>query len=203
MLSREDEELLDFDFEIAAQDISENKVIVEKNIEKTEGKADKLISKLDNISKNFEIAETTVKELTEVVVENVNEVKNLPSVDIGDMFKLNMLQEDFLSVRNTLLDTVTKGKMVIDALTNEIIINPTDAEMVAGYSQLIQVVNSSMKLLSSTYKDISDIVIKVKKLEEMSNKSDEGKIGTMNNIQNNFYVESTSDIIKQLKLGGK
>ena len=203
MLSKEDEELLDFDFEIAAQDISENKGIVEKNIEKTEGKADKLISKLDNISKNFEIAETTVKELTEVVVENVNEVKNLPSVDIGDMFKLNMLQEDFLSVRNTLLDTVTKGKMVIDALTNEIIINPTDAEMVAGYSQLIQVVNSSMKLLSSTYKDISDIVIKVKKLEEMSNKSDEGKIGTMNNIQNNFYVESTSDIIKQLKLGGK
>ena len=203
MLSKEDEELLDFDFEIAAQDISENKVIVEKNIEKTEGKADKLLNKLDNISKNFEIAETTVKELTEVVVENVNEVKNLPSVDIGDMFKLNMLQEDFLSVRNTLLDTVTKGKMVIDALTNEIIINPTDAEMVAGYSQLIQVVNSSMKLLSSTYKDISDIVIKVKKLEEMSNKSDEGKIGTMNNIQNNFYVESTSDIIKQLKLGGK
>lgn len=97
------------------------------------------------------------------------------------------------------MDTVTKGKLVIDTLTVELQVSPNNAELVAGYSQLISVVNSSMKLLSTTYKDISDVILRIKKFEE-SNKESE-TAGTTN-IQNNFYTENVNDIIAALR-GGK
>ena len=194
-LSKEDEELLDFDFELEVEETQTKIQETEKTVEKNDNKASKLMNKLDNISKNFDLAEDTAKELTLEVETEVQDIKKLPSVDVGDMFQLEMLQQDFLSVRGTLLDTVTKGKSVIDTLTNEIVLNPTDAEMIASYSQLIGVVNSSMRLLSGTYKDISDIVTKIKKLEEMA----ETTSNNVTNIQNNFYAENTNDIIKQLK----
>lgn len=196
-LTKEDEELLDFDFEIEVEETKEKIVKAEETVGQTDTKAGKLLNKLDKISQNFDIAETTADELALVVEEEVGEVKNLPSMQPSDMFQLEMLQSDFMNVRTTLMDTVTKGKSVIDTLTNELILNPTDAEMVASYSQLISVVNSSMRLLSGTYKDISEIVSKVKKLEEQSGQSTGP--GGVTNIQNNFFAENTNDIIKQLR----
>jgi predicted NUDIX family NTP pyrophosphohydrolase len=199
-LSREDEELLDFDFNIEEEVKStiEAVEVTSKNIEKADDKTGKLVNKLDKISENFDIAETQVDTMTKEVEVQVASVNHLPSVEVGDIFQLNMLQQDFMEVRKTLLDTVSKGKMVIDALTNEIVINPTDAEMVGSYSQLIGVVNSSMKLLNSSYKDISDIVTKVKKLEDDA-KGAAGIDGNVTNIQNNFYAENLNDIIQKLK----
>lgn len=193
MTQIDDVELLDFDFDLEVEETKVQITKTEAKIEVVDNKAGKLVSKLDMISKNFDIAAETANALSDIVMDEVNEVKNLPTMNVGDIFQLELLQSDFMSVRGTLIDTVTKGKMVIDSLTNEIIMNPTNAELVMGYSQLINVVNSSMKLLTSTYKDISDIVVKVKKLEEASGPSKQV------NIQNNFYAESTSDIIKQLR----
>jgi methyl-accepting chemotaxis protein len=191
----EDEDFLNFDFNLEVQETKDKIEETEKTLEKSGPKAEKIVSKMEKISKSFDIAESQIVEMTEVIQSEVSNVKNLPTMNISDMFQLDMLQSDFMAMRSTLMDTVTKGKLVIDAITNEIVINPTDAEMVGSYSQLISVVNSSMKLLSSTYKDIGDIVARVKKLEEVS----KPEVGNVTNIQNNFYAESTSDIIKQLR----
>jgi predicted NUDIX family NTP pyrophosphohydrolase len=200
-LSNEDEELLDFDFDIEAE-VKETIIAVDttsKSIEKADTKTDKLVGKLDKISQNFDIAETNISNMTTDITEQVGDVKHLPSLETSDIFQLDMLQQDFMNVRATLLDTVSKGKMVIDALTNEIVINPTDGELIGSYSQLISVVNSSMKLLNSSYKDISDIVTKVKKLENDTKNSMGGDNNGVTNIQNNFYAENLNDIIRKIK----
>jgi len=189
-----DEELLDFDFEAEVEDTKKHIEETEKKIDKNDSKANKIVSKLEKISSNFDIAESTVTELSTEIEDDVKEVKSIANISPSDMFQLDILYSDFTNIRTTLMDTVTKGKTVIDTLTNELAINPTDAELVASYSQLIGVVNSSMKLLSTTYKDISDVILRIKKFEEES-----GNSGATTNIQNNFHIESTADIIKKLR----
>lgn len=194
-----DDELLDFDFEKEVKETKEQIIETEKKMDKADGKANTLVSKLDKISQSFDIAETTVKELEVEVTKDVAEVKSIRNISPSDVFQLDLLYGDFTNIRTTLMDTVTKGKLVIDTLTVELQVSPNNAELVAGYSQLISVVNSSMKLLSTTYKDISDVILRIKKFEE-SNKESE-TAGTTN-IQNNFYTENVNDIIAALR-GGK
>lgn len=194
-----DDELLDFDFEKEVKETKEQIIETEKKMDKADGKANTLVSKLDKISQSFDIAETTVKELEVEVTKDVAEVKSIKNISPSDVFQLDLLYGDFTNIRTTLMDTVTKGKLVIDTLTVELQVSPNNAELVAGYSQLISVVNSSMKLLSTTYKDISDVILRIKKFEE-SNKESE-TAGTTN-IQNNFYTENVNDIIAALR-GGK
>lgn len=190
-----DEDLLDFDF--IEEEIKETK----KHIEETEKKTDKavtnsniLVTKLDKISKNFDIATTEVEEMTTEVTTEVEEIKSksIANISPSDMFQLDILYSDFTTIRSTLMDTVNKGKLVIDTLTVELTVAPDNAELVASYSQLIGVVNSSMRLLSTTYKDITDVIVRIKKFEE--NNKDE-TAGGVTNIQNNFYAENVNDII--------
>jgi len=192
-----DDELLNFDFDVEVEETQNNINAVEEKTSKNIKKVNNMASKIDKISSNFNITLNKINEMTDVVENNINEVKKNAIIDVHDLFQLDMLHQDFMSVRSTLLDTVSKGKTVIDVITAEISLNPTDAEMVASYSSLINTINSSMRLLNSSYKDIVDIVLKIKKIEESKNK--ENETSNITNIQNNFYAESMNDIVKQLK----
>lgn len=190
-----DEDLLDFDFIEEVKETKKHIEEVEKRTDKTVTNSNILVTKLDKISKNFDIATTEVEEMTTEVTTEVAEIKSksLANISPSDMFQLDILYSDFTTIRNTLTDTVTKGKLVIDTLTVELTVAPDNAELVASYSQLISVVNSSMKLLGTTYKDITEVISRIKKFEE-SNK-DENTSGGVTNIQNNFYAENVNDII--------
>lgn len=192
-----DDELLDFDFDKEVKETKEHIQVTEVKIDKTDTKANALIGKLDKISQSFDIAVTTVQELDSEVSKDVVEVRSIKSITPSDMFQLDVLYSDFTNIRTTLMDTVNKGKLVIDTITVELQVAPDNAELVAGYSQLIQVVNSSMRLLTSTYKDITEVILKIKKFEE-NTKDALGDAGTTN-IQNNFYVENVNDIIAAMR----
>lgn len=192
-----DDELLDFDFDKEVKETKEHIQVTEVKIDKTDTKANALIGKLDKISQSFDIAVTTVQELDSEVSKDVVEVRSIKSITPSDMFQLDVLYSDFTNIRTTLMDTVNKGKLVIDTITVELQVAPDNAELVVGYSQLIQVVNSSMRLLTSTYKDITEVILKIKKFEE-NTKDALGDAGTTN-IQNNFYVENVNDIIAAMR----
>lgn len=194
-----DEELLDFDFEKEVKETKQQIQETEVKIDKSDTKANVLLGKLDKISQSFDIAVTTVQELECEVSKDVVEVKSIKSITPSDMFQLDILYSDFTNIRTTLMDTVNKGKLVIDTITVELQVAPDNAELVAGYSQLIQVVNSSMRLLTSTYKDITDVILKIKKFEE--NTKDTVGDASTTNIQNNFYVENVNDIIAAMRNG--
>lgn len=191
-----DDELLDFDFDKEVRVTQEHIQDTEKKLDKSDTKANVLINKLDKISQSFDIATTTIKELDIEVTKDVVEVKSIKNIAPSDLFQLDILYSDFTNIRTTLMDTVTKGKLVIDTLTVELTVAPDNADLVASYSQLIGVVNSSMRLLTTTYKDITDVIFKIKKFEEGNKESDGG--GTTN-IQNNFYAENVNDIISALR----
>lgn len=190
-----DEDLLDFDFIEEVKETKKHIEEVEKRTDKAVTNSNILVTKLDKISKNFDIATTEVEEMTTEVATEVAEIKSksLANISPSDMFQLDILYSDFTTIRNTLTDTVTKGKLVIDTLTVELTVAPDNAELVASYSQLISVVNSSMKLLGTTYKDITEVISRIKKFEE--NNKDENTSGGVTNIQNNFYAENVNDII--------
>ena len=190
-----DDELLDFDFEGEVKITKEKIAKTEEAFGESTGKASAIQDRLTKISSSFELLEETATEMTVEVDKEVKEIKALSNITATDMFQLDILYQDFSNIRGTLISTVNQGKIVIDTLTNEIVCNPTDSEMVASYSQLISVVNSSMKLLGTTYKDISDVILQIRKIEEISNVAP----SSVTNIQNNFYAESTADIIKQLR----
>lgn len=194
-----DDELLDFDFEKEVKETKQQIQETEVKIDKSDTKANVLLGKLDKISQSFDIAVTTVQELDCEVSKDVVEVKSIKSITPSDMFQLDILYSDFTNIRTTLMDTVNKGKLVIDTITVELQVAPDNAELVAGYSQLIQVVNSSMRLLTSTYKDITDVILKIKKFEE--NTKDTVGDASTTNIQNNFYVENVNDIIAAMRNG--
>ena len=190
-----DEDLLDFDFIEEVKETKKHIEEVEKRTDKAVTNSNILVTKLDKISKNFDIATTEVEEMTTEVTTEVAEIKSksLANISPSDMFQLDILYSDFTTIRNTLTDTVTKGKLVIDTLTVELTVAPDNAELVASYSQLISVVNSSMKLLGTTYKDITEVISRIKKFEESN--TDENTSGGVTNIQNNFYAENVNDII--------
>lgn len=190
-----DDELLDFDFDNEVKETQEKITKTEETFNKSTTKATAIQDRLSKISSNFEMLEVTAEEMTVEVEKDVKEVKALSTITASDMFQLDILYQDFSSIRSTLINTVNQGKVVIDTITQEIVCNPTDAEMVASYSQLISVVNNSMKLLGTTYKDIGEIILKIRKIEEVQSESPQ----SVTNIQNNFYAESTADIIKQLR----
>lgn len=154
--------------------------------------AEKLASKLDSLNKYFDIAENTVIEVAEELDDNIDIDVNCD--DGVDLLNLNILRQDFDMIRTTLITNISKGREVISALTTSISeLEVTSGQVISAYAELVAVVNNSLKLLTSTYKDILSIQTT---LNEKTNSKDKGS--SINN-SNVIIAGNMSDIIKQIQ----
>jgi hypothetical protein len=69
-------------------------------------------------------------------------------------------------------------------------------DMLESYSILISSVNTSTKLLSSSYKDVFDTQIKIMKLVGDTKKEESS---SNNTTTNNILITTTGDFIKKFK----
>ena len=121
----------------------------------------------------------------------------------ADVIKLQMMVDDYKEVRETLLSTVKSSRSIIDSLTLSLMDedSETRADDISAYSSLVSTVNQSVKILASSYKDISSVLLNLDKLEKSQDISD--KKVTINasniNIQSNQII-STTDLIKKLSM---
>ena len=117
---------------------------------------------------------------------------NIEKKDLNpqDIIQLEKVVEDYNQLRVVILDNVARLKVMSDNLAQDLEIEGYDAERVMAYSKLVETSNKSLKILTDSYKGISDIIMNVAKIKTNSP-----------NKEKNTDVEiiSTSDILKRLK----
>lgn len=119
---------------------------------------------------------------------------NIPKSDlkIDDIVKLELLVKDYNQMRETVLSNVEITNQVIQSLTTDMFTaDSVTPEMVSAYSSLIDTSNKSLKILTESYKNISNVLLNINKL-----KSKEPKETKEND---NVFIISTSDMIKKIK----
>lgn len=176
-------------------------------------KANKLASQLNKFNKVFEQAEEVCSgEVVEFLDAKQKEVTTLVDkkgeividgevlMSRADVIKLQMMVDDYKEVRETLLDNTRNGKKILESMTLNLLDEDSETEVspatVMAYSSLVGTINSSVKLLASSYKDISTVLLNLNRL-------DAGEKGvTINgdvNISQNTQVINTTDLIANLK----
>ena len=190
---------LNIDFENLSSTDELEKLLNEKleDLESIKRKTD--ISDVEVIVDNFEnktlnsnisdLAEITP---TEIIETNPNTNKNKISIEL---FNLKLMIDDYKKVRESLLENVDNTQKIVNSITSDIFNEENaSADKITAYANLVTAVNSSIKLLTASYKDISSILLNLKKLEQES-KKDNNKDIKIENIN----IISTTDLIKQLQ----
>lgn len=190
---------LDIDFENLSSADELEKLLNEKleDLESIKRKTD--ISDVEVIVDNFEnktlksdISDITEITPTEVIESNTNTNKNKISIEL---FNLKLMIDDYKKVRESLLENVDNTQKIVNSITSDIFNEENaSADKITAYANLVTAVNSSIKLLTASYKDISSILLNLKKLEQES-KKDNNKDIKIENIN----IISTTDLIKQLQ----
>lgn len=146
-----------------------------------------IVDNFENKTLNSDIAEYTP---TEIIDSNSN--KNKISIEL---FNLKLMIDDYKKVRESLLENVDNTQKIVNSITSDIFNEENaSADKITAYANLVTAVNSSIKLLTASYKDISSILLNLKKLEQES-KKDNNKDIKIENIN----IISTTDLIKQLQ----
>lgn len=189
---------LDIDFENLSSTDELEKLLNEKleDLESIKRKTD--ISDVEVIVDNFEnkTLKSDISDITEItpseVIEQRDSNKNKISIEL---FNLKLMIDDYKKVRESLLENVDNTQKIVNSITSDIFNEEnTSADKITAYANLVTAVNSSIKLLTASYKDISSILLNLKKLEQES-KKDNNKDIKIENIN----IISTTDLIKQLQ----
>ena len=189
---------LDIDFENLSSADKLEKLLNEKleDLESIKRKTD--ISDVEVIVDNFEnkTLKSDISDITEItpseVIEQRDSNKNKISIEL---FNLKLMIDDYKKVRESLLENVDNTQKIVNSITSDIFNEENaSADKITAYANLVTAVNSSIKLLTASYKDISSILLNLKKLEQES-KKDNNKYIKIENIN----IISTTDLIKQLQ----
>lgn len=189
---------LDIDFENLSSADELEKLLNEKleDLESIKRKTD--ISDVEVIVDNFEnkTLKSDISDITEItpteVIEQRDSNKNKISIEL---FNLKLMIDDYKKVRESLLENVDNTQKIVNSITSDIFNEENaSADKITAYANLVTAVNSSIKLLTASYKDISSILLNLKKLEQES-KKDNNKDIKIENIN----IISTTDLIKQLQ----
>lgn len=161
-------------------------------------KAEALANKLDKLNAHFDIAESTIGELSAYVDTISPDINTDIEYDerSQNLITIDLLKKDFILMRDTLLTNIDNGKNVIASLSVELMSleGTKNGQMISAYAELVGVVNNSMKLLTSTYKDIIEIQKSVI-IEETKDKQKTG--GDVFNTQIN--IGNVTDLIAELR----
>lgn len=189
---------LDIDFENLSSADELEKLLNEKleDLESIKRKTD--ISDVEVIVDNFEnkTLKSDISDITEITPSEVMEQRDSNKNKISiELFNLKLMIDDYKKVRESLLENVDNTQKIVNSITSDIFNEEnTSADKITAYANLVTAVNSSIKLLTASYKDISSILLNLKKLEQES-KKDNNKDIKIENIN----IISTTDLIKQLQ----
>ena len=181
---------LDIDFENLSSTDELEKLLNEKleDLESIKRKTD--ISDVEVIVDNFEnkTLKSDISDITEItpseVIEQRDSNKNKISIEL---FNLKLMIDDYKKVRESLLENVDNTQKIVNSITSDIFNEENaSADKITAYANLVTAVNSSIKLLTASYKDISSILLNLKKLEQES-KKDNNKDIKIENI-NIMYI---------------
>ena len=139
---------------------------------KTNERAVALERKVENLEQIFNTAEKTIIEV---------EKSEIICQELDDEFL--MLKEDFQIVRTTILSTIQRAKNVLDMLSTNIELDPTaSGSLISSYSELVNSINNSGKLLGDLYKTLIDIKQKSSSQSENNETTKKDKVLAVSEI---------------------
>lgn len=155
-----------------------------------------IVDNFENKTLNSDLTEYTPTEIIDSNTNNTNNSNNSNKNKISiELFNLKLMIDDYKKVRESLLENVDNTQKIVNSITSDIFNEENaSADKITAYANLVTAVNSSIKLLTASYKDISSILLNLKKLEQES-KKDNNKDIKIENIN----IISTTDLIKQLQ----
>lgn len=175
-------DLLDKEFQKFNETLSNDIIDVEDESENSESTSFEMTSQTQNPQNNVSILPAP-KDIS----ENVETKISLDNIE--GIIDLKVLVQDYQNLRQIVLSNSANSKKLLESLLIEIFANDSvDPEMIASYSQLLNTVNSSMKLLTSSYKEISNILMNIQKLNA-SQKPKEIKVENVNILSSKEIVE--------------
>lgn len=178
-------DLLDKEFQKFNETLSNDIIDVEDESENSE----------NSVSTSFEMTSQTQNTQNNVSIlpapkdisENVETKISLDNIE--GIIDLKVLVQDYQNLRQIVLSNSANSKKLLESLLIEIFANDSvDPEMIASYSQLLNTVNSSMKLLTSSYKEISNILMNIQKLNA-TQRPKEIKVENVNILSSKEIVE--------------
>lgn len=102
-----------------------------------------------------------------------NNVETTVPENLSGIIDLKLLVEDYRNLRNLVLANTATSKKVLDSLTIEMFANEVcTPEMVSSYSTLLKTINDSMKLMTNSYKEISDVLLNIHKINTIDKPKD-------------------------------
>lgn len=169
-------------------------------------RVDDLVDRINSLNSVFDQAEKVcASEIVEFIDEKTQDVK-LYSEDISptSVIQLELMTDDFKFTRETLKETVENGRKILNVVTLQLLDVDDDkqAALIESFASLVTSVNQSVKLLSSSYKDIASVlesIEKIRKSKQSSPRENNPEAGTGNTFINITTQESTADIISRLR----
>ena len=173
-------DLLDKEFQKFNE--TQNNDIIDVEDENSESTSFEMTSPTQNTQNNVSILPAP-KDIS----ENVETKISLDNIE--GIIDLKVLVQDYQNLRQIVLSNSANSKKLLESLLIEIFANDSvDPEMIASYSQLLNTVNSSMKLLTSSYKEISNILMNIQKLNA-TQRPKEIKVENVNILSSKEIVE--------------
>lgn len=115
---------------------------------------------------------------------------NKAQLNPDEIIQLDLVVDDYNKLRQIILANVAQLKVMSDNLVQEMEIEGYNPDLVTAYSKLIETSNKSLKILTDSYKGISDILININKINALHPSAE---------VKEDFEVISTADVIKRIR----
>ncbi|EAJ2432420.1 hypothetical protein DFW84_10070 [Campylobacter coli] len=115
---------------------------------------------------------------------------NKTQLNPDEIIQLDLVVDDYNKLRQIILANVAQLKVMSDNLVQEMEIEGYNPDLVTAYSKLIETSNKSLKILTDSYKGISDILININKINVLHPSAE---------VKEDFEVISTADVIKRIR----
>ena len=110
--------------------------------------------------------------MNDVIVPEVDEISEFDVSEIGKIINIKQVTEDYQNLRKLVLYNTQFCAKFVEEIKDQIDVEGYDAELINSMTQLIQTSNSSVKLLTESYKKLIDVLEIFKKLSKSETKKE-------------------------------
>ena len=110
--------------------------------------------------------------MNDVIIPEVDEISEFDISNLGNIINIKQVTEDYQNLRKLVLYNTQFCAKFVEEIKNQIDVDGYDAELINSMTQLIQTSNSSVKLLTESYKKLIDVLETFKKLTSTETKKE-------------------------------
>lgn len=110
--------------------------------------------------------------MNDVIIPEVDEISEFDISNLGNIINIKQVTEDYQNLRKLVLYNTQFCAKFVEEIKNQIDVDGYDAELINSMTQLIQTSNSSVKLLTESYKKLIDVLEIFKKLTSTETKKE-------------------------------